>query len=93
MKSRGIGPGTITWSEHESVWRSYAARYGRRQDAETIARRGGFGYGEIVMLTGTTPRTFEPTAPEYQCGGHVEFTADGTVLHSPPQDPEPSVEG
>lgn len=63
MKSRGIGPGTITWSEHESVWRSYAARYGRRQDAETIARRGGFGYGEIVMLTGTTPRTFEPGDP------------------------------
>jgi hypothetical protein len=49
--------GTIAWSEHEQVWKAYAARYGRQQSAERIAERGGFGYGEIVMLTGDVPRT------------------------------------
>ena len=53
-------PGTIAWAEHVEVWSAYAARYGRSQDAERIAERGGFSYGEIVMLIGRKPRTWAP---------------------------------
>lgn len=54
----GRDAGTIAWSEHEEVWRAYAHRYGKEQSAERIAERGGFGWGEIVWLTGAAPRTW-----------------------------------
>jgi hypothetical protein len=52
--------GSITWAEHEEAWADYAKRYGRDQDAETIATRGGFGYSELVDHLGHPPRTWEP---------------------------------
>lgn len=56
----GHGPGTITWHEHLQVWSAYAQKYGTQQSAERMAERGGFGYGEIVYLTGREPTTWEP---------------------------------
>jgi hypothetical protein len=54
-----LGPaGTIAWEEHERIWRAYAAKYRNGQTAERIAERGGFGHGEILMLTGGLPQTF-----------------------------------
>lgn len=53
-------PGTMTWEEHVAVWEVYAKRYGSNQSAKRIAARGGFGYGEIVLLTGAPPKTWEP---------------------------------
>lgn len=59
--TKGFGArGTISWDEHLEVWNAYAARYGTRQSAETIAARGGFGHGEVEMLTGHLPHSFEP---------------------------------
>lgn len=57
-------PGSIAWSEHVAVWEAYAKRFGRRQSAERIAERGGFGYGEIVMLTGSEPKTWTARGPK-----------------------------
>ena len=54
------GPGTIDWSEHVAVWYAYAKVYGHRQNAATIAERGGFSYGEIMMLMGAPPRSWAP---------------------------------
>lgn len=55
--------GTIAWSEHEAVWELYRAQYGDDQTAERIAERGGFGYAEIIRLTGAEPKTFHSTSP------------------------------
>lgn len=52
------GPGTITWTEHEEIWRAYAKQYGTGQSAERIAERGGFGYQEATLLLGHEPRTW-----------------------------------
>ena len=54
----GKGPGTITWAEHLEVWSAYAGRHGTGQDAERIAERGGFGYGEAETLLGRPLRTW-----------------------------------
>lgn len=56
----GHADGSITWVEHEEVWRAYANKYGRGQSAERIAERGGFGFREIVSLTGSAPKTWQP---------------------------------
>jgi hypothetical protein len=55
-------PGTISWGEHLRVWEAYAAKFSG-QSAERIAERGGFGYDEIIMLTGKAPETWEPRKP------------------------------
>jgi hypothetical protein len=54
--------GTITWSEHLEIYEVYAKRYGRDQSAERLAERGGFGWGECVMLLGREPATWKPEA-------------------------------
>ncbi len=56
----GHADGSIEWLEHEEVWRAYAQKYGTRQSAERIAERGGFGFREIVSLTGGAPKTWRP---------------------------------
>lgn len=59
---RGQAPGTIDWIEHEEIWKAYAREFpssAASQDAARIAERGGFGYGEIVALTGAPPKTWE----------------------------------
>jgi len=50
--------GTITRTEHLAIWEVYARRYGRNQSADRIAERGGFGYHEIVVITGRPPQTW-----------------------------------
>lgn len=42
----------IPWDIHVRAWQVYAACGHRDQSAERIAERGGFGYGELVMLLG-----------------------------------------
>jgi hypothetical protein len=59
-RESGRSSGTITWAEHLSVWTAYAAKYDERQSAERIAERGGFGYDEIIYLTGKPPTSWEP---------------------------------
>lgn len=56
---RSTPSGTITWAEHEEVWRAYASQYGRSQDAERIAARGGFGKQEAERLLGRPLSTWE----------------------------------
>ncbi len=56
----GHADGSIAWVEHEEVWRAYAKKWGSRQSAARIAERGGFGYREIVSLTGAAPKTWQP---------------------------------
>ena len=57
---RGHTDGSIEWAEHEEVWRAYAKKWGSSQSAERIAERGGFGYREIIALTGDAPKTWQP---------------------------------
>jgi hypothetical protein len=59
----GRDPGTITWDEHNEIWGAYAKEYGSGQSPERIAERGGFGWSEIVKLTGAPPKTWIPDAP------------------------------
>ena len=49
---------TIAWWEHRAAWRCYEGRLG--QDAETVARRGGFGLNELIAYLGHGPATIEP---------------------------------
>jgi hypothetical protein len=51
--------GTVSWAEHEEAWRSYH-RLHPRQDAETIAARGGFGLVELTQQLGRVPTTWQP---------------------------------
>jgi hypothetical protein len=53
-------PGTISDEEFRAIYECYVARYGRGQSAERLAERGGFGYAEIVALTGKPPKTWQP---------------------------------
>lgn len=55
----GKDPGTISWAEHLEAYEVYAAKYGGSQSAERIAARAGFGYGEITILLGHAPRTWQ----------------------------------
>lgn len=57
-RDHGIGPGTISWAEHEQIWAKYSGRYGSEQSAERIAQRGGFSYGECILLLGRPPETW-----------------------------------
>jgi len=41
------GHAPIPWSVHEAAWQGYASLYGKRQSAERIAERGGFGVEEM----------------------------------------------
>lgn len=55
-----MGPGTISWTEHEEAWGDYARQYGTQQSAERMAERGGFGYGELLTHLGHEPKTWRP---------------------------------
>jgi hypothetical protein len=50
--------GTIAWWEHCKAWEGYANQYGFRQNAERMAERCGFSYGELVMFLGREPETW-----------------------------------
>lgn len=52
-----IPPGTISWGEHEEAMAEYNKHHA--QDSETLARRGGFGYTELVLYLGHAPKTWE----------------------------------
>lgn len=52
--------GTVSWEEHLKAWGVYSRMFGTRQDAERIAKRGGFGYREISNLLGYEPLTWRP---------------------------------
>jgi len=53
-------PGTITWAEHTKAWEAYKAMFGGGQSAERILERRGFSYGELTMLLGDAPKTWQP---------------------------------
>lgn len=58
-------PGTIAWWEHEEAWLGYQRRFSssaRDQDAEMVARRGGFSYLEATEYLGHEPTTWAPRA-------------------------------
>lgn len=60
-KVNGKPYGTIAWWEHEAAWVGYHKRYpGIDQDAERIAERGGFGWGELTTYLGHEPTTHQP---------------------------------
>lgn len=53
-------PGTICWCEHQATWLGYSAWLrGAEQSAEKIAKRGGFGYSEILKFLGRVPETYK----------------------------------
>jgi len=55
--------GTITWEEHLEIYEAYVKKWGcRDQSAERLAERAGFGYGEIIDLTGQPPKTWQENA-------------------------------
>jgi len=56
-----VPAGTMSWAEHEEVWRAYQAKYHGHQDAECIARRGGFGRQEAETLLGRHLKTWIPS--------------------------------
>lgn len=49
--------GTIAWWEHEEAALAYNRKY--NQSSETLAARGGFGYGELIEFLGHAPTTWE----------------------------------
>jgi len=51
-------PGTIAWAEHLEAATAYNKHHD--QDAETVARRGGFGYAELIEWLGHEPTTWLP---------------------------------
>jgi hypothetical protein len=59
-RGRGKAPGSIAWAEHLDAWSAYAAKFGSSQDADRIADRGGFGYGELCTFLGHEPKTWRP---------------------------------
>ena len=42
--------GYITWDAHLKAYEGYSAKYGTRQSAERLERRGGFGEYELDMF-------------------------------------------
>lgn len=54
-------PGSIAWSEHIEAWCAYNVKYRNHQDAERIAERGGFSYGELVQFLKREPTTWKAT--------------------------------
>jgi len=57
--SKDIPDGYISWDEHREAWEIYHRRWSG-QSAEEIESRGGFGYLELKLLLGRTPRTWVP---------------------------------
>uniref|UniRef100_A0A6M3LMY8 Uncharacterized protein n=1 Tax=viral metagenome TaxID=1070528 RepID=A0A6M3LMY8_9ZZZZ len=53
----GRGTGTVAWSEHVAAWEIYR-KYRGDQSAERVTERGGFDYGELVVLLGAEPETW-----------------------------------
>jgi len=51
-------PGTVSWDEHVEAWNGYAKHFGRDQDAERIAARGGFSFVELCAFLGRPPATW-----------------------------------
>lgn len=47
---QGYHGNTIPWEVHGLAWEAYAKEYGRKQSAERIAERGGFGTCEMDTL-------------------------------------------
>lgn len=47
--------GTISWEDHERVWKAYFEKWRVNQSAERIHERGGFGHLEIIDLIGELP--------------------------------------
>lgn len=67
-------PGTVAWWEHEEAWLGYRKRFpssARDQDAEMIARRGGFSYNEMTEYLGHEPTTWQ-VSPQFASGGASE---------------------
>lgn len=63
--SRAVVPlGYIDWEEHVEAWEGYNQLY-PGQDAETIAKRGGFGWNELVEFLGRPPKTWRLREPEH----------------------------
>jgi hypothetical protein len=56
--------GSVAWWEHEQAWQDYHRRY-PSQDAETIAKRAGFSYAELVDHLGHEPTTWQAGATRY----------------------------
>lgn len=56
---KDIPDGYISWEEHYEAWREYHKHH-RGQDAENIANRGGFGYGELKEFLGHNPVSWMP---------------------------------
>lgn len=56
------GAGNISWWEHEQAWAAYGALYSG-QDAERIAQRGGFSYGELQDFLGHDPTAWSARTP------------------------------
>jgi len=58
------GLGTVSWAEHLEAWGNYVSAYGRSrsQSAESLAQRGGFGYGELIDLLRREPLTWRPAS-------------------------------
>lgn len=46
---KGVTPGPLScsWSVAEKSYGAYALRFGRSQSLETLAKRGGFSWGEM----------------------------------------------
>jgi len=63
--TKGRENGTITWEEHLEIYEAYVKKWGcSDQSAERIAERAGFGYGEIIDLTGQPPKTWQENDTE-----------------------------
>jgi len=55
-------PGTISWAEHLEACTAYAANDCNRlqpPSPERVAFEGGFGYGELCVLLGRVPTSWQ----------------------------------
>lgn len=67
----GSVPGTISWEEHEEVWKVYAKRFGDSQSAERMAERHGFDWNELEDFLGHPPTTWRPMVRGERLGQQV----------------------
>lgn len=66
LKPKDVPPGFIEWWEHWTAWEVYTKKH-PGQDAMTIAKRGGFGWDELVEFLGAPPTSWRPRdAERYQ---------------------------
>ena len=42
--------GWVPWAVAEAAYKVYAVKYGKDQSLEMLAKRGGFGWSELVWL-------------------------------------------